>query len=52
MLYTYSASLLNPKGYTAKTVYDEINGYSHADLSKMFISKDSVKPAYLKKHVL
>ena len=45
MLYTSAASLLSFKGYTAKTVYDEINGYSHTDLSKMFISKEDVKPA-------
>lgn len=38
MLYTSAASLLNFKGYTAKTVYDEVNGYSHFDLTKMLLS--------------
>ena len=45
MLYTSAASLLSFKGYTAKTVYNEVNGYSYSDLSKMFISRDAIKPA-------
>jgi hypothetical protein len=27
------------------SVYDEVNGYSHSDLYKMFISKDAIMPA-------
>jgi DNA polymerase I len=41
LLYSAAASLLSFKGYTAKTISDEVNGYSHQNLSKMFISKDA-----------